>query len=125
MIKIIPAEISMPFVGKHLHFSPRVYPNIEFINVMTVIKIAGFNILFPYKDRLIPAENASMLVAIPISNRQVIPIQFGVCFFVSKASLMNFIPRKTNIVNTIKLAYGVIYSLTNCVKKYPMQGIKP
>ena len=102
--KIIPAKISMPFDGKHLHFSPMKYPREEFINVIAVIKIAGFNILFPYKDKLMPAEKASILVAIPISKRHVIAIQFGVCFFVSKASLIHFIPKKTNIVHTIKSA---------------------
>ena len=76
-IKINPAIISKLFVGIFLHFPPRINPSEEFINVINVISNAGFRILFPYKAKEIPAEKASMLVAIPINNKQTIPIQQG------------------------------------------------
>ena len=63
--------------------------------------MAGFNILFPYNASEIPAEKASILVAIPINNKHRIPIQVGLSFLLSNASFINFKPKNTNIVNKI------------------------
>ena len=65
----------MPIEGSCLNFPPMMNPSAEFINVIVVINNAGNKILFPYKDNEIPAEKASMLVAIPINNKHPIPIQ--------------------------------------------------
>ena len=116
MIRIVPARISMLLVGIFLHLPPSMKPKDEFINVITVINNAGFNILFPHKAKEIPAEKASMLVAIPINNKQPIPMQQGLSFLLSKASLMNLIPKNTKIVQTIIPAKGAINVFTNCVK---------
>ena len=91
-------------------------PKFEFKNVISVIKIAGFIILFPYNDNVIPAEKASILVAIPINRRQVSPMQRGLFELLSKASLINFIPKNRKMVKTIKLVNGAINDLTKEVK---------
>ena len=103
-ISITPAEISRFFVGKFLSLPPKLKPNKEFIKVINVINKAGLRMRFPYKESEIPAEKASILVAIPISNRHIKPMQEGLLSLESKASLINLIPKKTNIVKTIKLA---------------------
>jgi hypothetical protein len=91
----MPAKISMLRVGMFFNFPPKAKPKPEFIMVMPVINKAGFKILFPDNSKEIPAENASILVAIPINSRQVIPIQLGL-FFSSKASFINLKPKNTN-----------------------------
>ena len=103
-ISIIPAKISKFLVGKFFNFPPSLKPKSELMKVITVINIAGFRILFPDSKREIPAEKASMLVAIPIKSRHIIPIQHGSFLFLSKASFINFSPKNTKIVNTIALA---------------------
>lgn len=72
MIRISPAVISSHFEGRCFSFPPNLNPRHEFRNVIDAIRHAGLKILFPYKDREIPAEKASMLVAIPINKRLVI-----------------------------------------------------
>ena len=45
------------------------------------------------KARLTPTATASMLVAMPISNRHVKSIQHGFCLLGLQASVINFSPR--------------------------------
>ena len=124
-MSIIPANISRYLDGNFCNLPPRVKPKIELINVINVIKIAGLSILFPYKERDIPAENASILVAIPIINKQRIPIHRILSFCFWQASIINFAPRYANIKNTIIGANGAIYDFTKFVIKYAIVGIIP
>lgn len=92
-MRIIPAMISKNFVENLRIFSPIKNPKFELINVIKAINNAGFMMRFPYNDSDIPAENASMLVAMPISNRHVKSIQRGFCLLGLHASVINFSPR--------------------------------
>ena len=92
-VNLVNIKISKNFVEIFLRLPPSMNPKFEFKNVISVIKIAGFIILFPYNDNVIPAEKASILVAIPIKSKQIIPMQLGLFLFLSKASFINFRPK--------------------------------
>ena len=73
IIRIKPANIPRIFVEKFLSVPPKLKPKIELIKVIRVIIKAGFKTVLPYKDKDIPAENASILVAMPIKNKHFLP----------------------------------------------------
>ena len=108
IIKITPAKISMYFTGMTRSFSPIINPILEFINVIIPISSAGFKIVFLLNKSVTPAENASILVAIANKNKHNKLMHKGFDDFLSKASLINFIPKKTKMVKTIYLAYGAM-----------------
>ena len=60
-----PAATSKYFVCICFSFPPTKNPMLELIKVIPAISNAGFVIKLPYKEREIPAENASIEVAIP------------------------------------------------------------
>ena len=99
-----------------MSFPPRPKPRREFINVTTPIKMAGLSILFPKSDNEIPAEKASILVAIPTSKRHLRSMQSCFSFSFSKAYFINLTPRYVNIAKTINPAYGSIKDFTNPVR---------
>ena len=103
-INNIPAKISKYLVWRCLIFPPVQNPIFELINVIKAIKRAGLRILFPYRESEIPAEKASIDVAIPIRNKHFISIHNS--FFLSGelASIINLKPRYEKIKNTIKSA---------------------
>lgn len=103
-IKITPAVISKTFDGKFFNIPPSLNPKSELKKVISKINIAGFIILFPYKASEIPAEKASILVAIPIKKRHAKLIQQILFVLVSKASLINLKPKTKKMVNTIYFA---------------------
>jgi hypothetical protein len=124
-INIIPDEISSFFRGNDFNFPPRIKPIAELIQVIVVNKIAAFAILTSYNANEIPAENASMLVAIPIRNKHKTPIQLGTIGLSLRDSRMMPIPIVINKTHTIIEVYGSIYDLTNvedlyyyCKKQY-------
>ena len=99
----------------------------ELTNVTKAIKSAGLKILFPKRESDIPAEKASILVAIPTNIRHFISRHN--CFFLSdsKASLINLIPRYTKIKNTINpnLPQGAeIVSVKQISRREPAVDIK-
>ena len=93
IIRSIPAAISSPFVGRCFSFPPKKKPREEFTNVTKAIRRAGFKIRFPKSESEIPAENASILVAIPTRSRHLMSIQSCLDFSFSNASRMNLTPR--------------------------------
>ena len=64
--------------------------------------------VFLLNKSVTPAENASILVAIANKNKHNKLMHKGFDDFLSKASLINFIPKKTKMVKTIYLAYGAM-----------------
>ena len=107
-ISKIPPKISMPFELNFFKQKPLENPKNEFINVTIPIVIALNNNGVFVKDNVIPAENASILVAIPINNKQTKPKHnFFSCFF-SKASIINLKPKYVKIRKTIIEANGSI-----------------
>ena len=103
-IRIIPDIIPKIFVGKFLSLPPSMKPKKEFRHVITVIKRAGLKMVFPYNASVMPAEKASILVAIPIRSKQANPMQHGFLGLLSKESFINLIPRNAKIVKTIIFA---------------------
>ena len=101
MIRITPAAISSHFDGRFFNLPPSQNPRFEFKKVINAIRHAGLRILLPYNDNEIPAENASMLVAIPINSRHDKLIQTVLIFSFSKLSFINRIPSQTKITKII------------------------
>ena len=111
----MPEDISSALVGKFLSLPPSENPKIELKKVTAVIKRAGLRMWFSNSESVIPAEKASMLVAIPTKSRHFRSMQSCFSFFVSKASIMNLAPRYVKMRNTISPAYGSIIDLTKFV----------
>ncbi len=83
---------------------PIVKPKIEFIKVTKAINKAGFRMWLPNSDNVIPAENASMLVAIPTNNKHLKSMHNLCSLFGSKASSIILHPKYMNIKHTVNPA---------------------
>ena len=81
-----PANISIYLHEKPFNFPPNAKPKQELINVTKAINIAACSIGLSDKARVMPAEKASMLVAIPIKNKHNSPRQVGFSFLFWHAS---------------------------------------
>ena len=103
-IKSKPAKTSNPFVGRCFNLPPNAKPKIELAKVTKAIRSAGLSIQLPNNDKVIPAENASILVAIPTKIKHLKSIQSCCSFSLSNASIIIFTPKYVNIKNTIKPA---------------------
>ena len=93
---------------KFLSFLPAKNPILEFINVITAIKRAGLRILVPHRESVIPAEKASIEVAIPIKIKHFKSMQADSGSIFLFDSIINLNPKYEKIKNTIKSAYGRI-----------------
>ena len=81
-----------------------------------MINKAGLKIWLPNNDNVIPAEKASILVAIPTSKRHFKSMQTGFPFYSSNASFITFAPKYVKIKNTIKPAYCSTNDFTKFVR---------
>lgn len=96
-----PPKISMPFELNFFKQKPLENPKNEFINVTIPIVTALNNNGVFVNDNVIPAENASILVAIP-SSKSVLSVNIAFSSFsLLKASLIIVNPRYAKIINTI------------------------
>ena len=103
-ISKLPPSISRIWVLNRFRQNPIEYPNNEFKNVIKPIAIMLNRSGLFVRDRVMPAENASILVAKPISN-SIFPQIFA--FFllsVLNASFIKFTPRYVKIMKTIHFA---------------------
>ena len=92
IMRIMPPKISRILGLSLLKNCPVKKPIIEFVKVTSPIKIIAGIIFVRFNDSVIPAENASILVATAIMNN-VERVKSFEDVFGSKDSFMKFIPR--------------------------------